>query len=104
MYQSHGYKGSWLGQRAKAFGIPWQAVFHGFTWENPLVRLYHALDVRWLRHADEVIAVSRPFEQTLLTKGISPARLRWNSQRHLRTGPGSNRLGRRFALTVARRG
>lgn len=77
LFQSHGYKGSLLARLAQRRGIPWQAVFHGFTWENPLVRLYHALDVRWLRRADEVVAVSRPFARVLAGRGIAPQRLRW---------------------------
>jgi glycosyltransferase involved in cell wall biosynthesis len=77
LYQSHGYKGSLLGRRARRMGVPWQAVFHGFTWENWRVRLYHWLDVRWLRGADEVVAVSRGFEHRLAADGVSPARLRW---------------------------
>ncbi len=77
IYQSHGYKGSLLGLRARRQGIAWQALFHGFTWENWRVRLYHRLDVRWLRRADEVIAVSRAFSATLAREGVDPARLRW---------------------------
>ena len=77
IYQSHGYKGSYLGRIARGRGIPWQAIFHGFTWENWRVRLYHALDVRWLRQADEVVAVSRDFENRLNRRGVPGARLRW---------------------------
>ena len=33
--------------------------------------------VRWLREADEVIAVSRLFEKVLAQKGIKQERLRW---------------------------
>ncbi|MCE5230323.1 glycosyltransferase [bacterium] len=77
VYQSHGYKGSFLGRFAQRRGVKWQAVFHGFTWENPLVRLYHALDVRWLRKADGVIVVARSFGRELERRGVDPARIVW---------------------------
>lgn len=77
VYQSHGYKGSALGRVAQSAGVPWQAVFHGFTWENWKVRLYHRLDVRWLRRADEVITVSREFEERLRRGGVPAGRLHW---------------------------
>jgi glycosyltransferase involved in cell wall biosynthesis len=77
LYQSHGYKGSLLAREARRRGIAWQAVFHGFTWENWRVRLYHWLDVRWLRLADEVVAVSRGFERHLGEAGVARDRLRW---------------------------
>lgn len=77
VYQSHGYKGSLLGRVAQRKGVAWQAIFHGFTWENPLVRLYHALDVRWLRKADGVIVVSRAFGRELERRGVDPARMHW---------------------------
>jgi glycosyltransferase involved in cell wall biosynthesis len=77
VYQSHGYKGSMLGKFARRAGVAWQAVFHGFTWENWKVRLYHWLDVRWLRRAHEVIAVSRPFIEALAKGGVRRERLRW---------------------------
>lgn len=77
VYQSHGYKGSMFGLTAQRRGVPWQAVFHGFTWENWKVRLYHALDVRWMRRADEVVVVSRAFGEALAARGVPPQRLRW---------------------------
>lgn len=77
VYQSHGYKGSMLGRVAQRKGVTWQAIFHGFTWENPLVRIYHALDVRWLKKADSVIVVSRAFGGELERRGVDPARIRW---------------------------
>ncbi len=77
VYQSHGYKGSLLGLTARRRGVPWQVVFHGFTWENWRVRFYHALDVRWLCRADEVIVVSPEFGRRLAAKGVGPSRIRW---------------------------
>lgn len=77
IYQSHGYKGSMLGRSAQRLGLAWQAVFHGFTWENWRVRLYHGLDVRWLRRADEVVVVSRAFGRILQGRGVPAERLRW---------------------------
>jgi len=77
LYQSHGYKGSFLGCRARRGALRWQAVFHGFTWENWRVRLYHALDARWLRRADEVVVVSRPFGRELARRGVQTDRIRW---------------------------
>lgn len=77
IYQSHGYKGSLLGLVARRRAIPWQAVFHGFTWENWRVRLYHALDARWMRQADEVVVVARSFAVALARKGVAESRLRW---------------------------
>ena len=98
LYQSHGYKGSLLGLKAQRWGVPWQAIFHGFTWENWRVRLYHALDVRWLRRADEVVVVSRPFGRILESRGVSPQRLRWVpnaiSEAGLRATRGSENLRR----------
>ncbi|MCL5268970.1 MAG: glycosyltransferase, partial [bacterium] len=77
LYQSHGYKGSVFGRIARRQGVAWQAIFHGFTWENWRVRLYHALDVRLMRGAGEVVVVSRAFEKELARRGIDPRRLRW---------------------------
>lgn len=77
VYQSHGYKGSMLGLIARRRGIPWQAIFHGFTWENWLVRIYHALDVRWLRRADEVVVVARSIAKVLADRGVKRERMRW---------------------------
>ncbi len=77
IYQSHGYKGSMFGALARRRGARWQAIFHGFTWENRLVRLYHWLDMRWLRGADEVIVVSPAFGRELARRGIDRARLRF---------------------------
>jgi glycosyltransferase involved in cell wall biosynthesis len=77
LYQSHGYKGSLLGPRAQRLGAAWQAVFHGFTRENRLVRLYHRLDARWLRRADEVIVVARPFADLLAARGVPRQRMTW---------------------------
>lgn len=77
IYQSHGYKGSMLGRMAQRRGARWQAMFHGFTWESRLMRLYHRLDVRWLRRADEVIVVARSFGRELARRGVDPGRIRW---------------------------
>jgi glycosyltransferase involved in cell wall biosynthesis len=77
LYQSHDYKGSVMAHYARRAGVPWQAVFHGYTWENPRVRFYHWLNRRWLRRADEVVTVSRPFAWDLRLAGIAPERLRW---------------------------
>jgi glycosyltransferase involved in cell wall biosynthesis len=76
LYQSHDYKGSVMARYARRAGIPWQAIFHGYTWENPRVRFYHWLNRRWLRRADEVVTVSRPFVWDLRLAGVAPDRLR----------------------------
>lgn len=77
LYQSHGYKGSLLGRTVRRRGISWQAIFHGFTWENWKVRFYHWLDVNWLRGADEVVVVSRAFGNHLAERGIPREKIRW---------------------------
>ncbi len=94
-YQSHGYKGSVLGLVARRMGLPWQAIFHGFTWENLIVRLYHALDVFLMRWAGEAVAVSRPFACMLNARGIRGERIRWipnaiSEQSLRRTDSGEN--------------
>lgn len=100
VYVSNGYKGSVLGVVAHRHGVCWQAIFHGFTWENRLVRCYHALDVRLMRNADEVVAVSPAFERALARRGVPTERLRWVpnaiSARRLETTRSQNDLRRHW--------
>ena len=57
--QTHGYKPNVIGLfLARALGVPWVAVTHGWTNENRKMRLYTALD-RWLmRFPDVAVGVS----------------------------------------------
>jgi glycosyltransferase involved in cell wall biosynthesis len=59
--QTHGYKAHVLGYLLrKRLRVPWIAFSHGWTSENIKVRLYNALG-RWcMKHADTIVAVSKP--------------------------------------------
>jgi glycosyltransferase involved in cell wall biosynthesis len=55
---------------------PWVAFHHCYTWPNRKMRLYNQLD-RWsLRAARQVLTVSGPFRDELVSRGVSPHRIK----------------------------
>ncbi|MBK9408436.1 MAG: glycosyltransferase [Gemmatimonadetes bacterium] len=61
--QTHGYRPSAIVRSLRALGWyagGWVGFYHGATAEDWKVRLYHALDLRLLRSADQVVVMSRP--------------------------------------------
>lgn len=59
LLQTHNYRNNVLARISRRrFRCPWIAFFHGVTWENLKVRMYHRLD-RWaMAKADQVVTVS----------------------------------------------
>jgi glycosyltransferase involved in cell wall biosynthesis len=63
---THGYKPNVLGFfAAKLCGIPTIAISRGWTWENRKIRFFEALDRRFLRYVDHVVAVSAGQEKKI---------------------------------------
>ncbi len=60
--QTHSYKASVIGallsSRMRRAGMRWVAYLHGTTRENLKVRVYYALELRAVRRADGIVAVS----------------------------------------------
>ncbi len=73
---THGYRSDVLaGSAARAAGVPTLTTVHGFTggdWKN---RFYEAVQLRAFRRADAVVAVSRPLESLLRSRGVPARRL-----------------------------
>lgn len=71
---THGYRADVVGGlAARRLGIPWISTAHGFTGGGARARLYEWLQVRMLRHAHRVLAVSRPIRERLVGEGVDPA-------------------------------
>jgi glycosyltransferase involved in cell wall biosynthesis len=67
----HGYKADLLGRlAARAAGIPVVAVSHGWTGENPKVRLYERLDRFCLRRMDVLVGVSHAQVDKIRRAGV----------------------------------
>lgn len=68
---THGYKPNVLGFfAAKLCGIPTIAISRGWTWESRKIRFYEALDRRFLRYVDHVVAVSAGQQEKILRCGV----------------------------------
>lgn len=68
---THGYKPNVLGFfAAKLCGIPTIAISRGWTWESRKIRFYEALDRRFLRYVDHVVAVSAGQQEKILSCGV----------------------------------
>jgi glycosyltransferase involved in cell wall biosynthesis len=73
---THGYRADLLGGlAARRRGVPWVSTTHGFTGGDLKNRLYEWLQVRALRRADAVIAVSDPIRNRLRDAGIAVDRI-----------------------------
>jgi glycosyltransferase involved in cell wall biosynthesis len=73
---THGYRADLLGGlAARRRGVPWMSTTHGFTGGDLKNRLYEWLQVRALRRADAVIAVSAPIRNRLADAGIAVDRI-----------------------------
>lgn len=71
MLCTHGYKPNVLGFcAARMCGIPTIAISRGWTWESTKIRLYEALDRRFLRMVDHVVAVSAGQQDKILACGV----------------------------------
>ncbi len=74
---THHYKANVLGTLAATrVGIPKVSVSRGWTGENRKVRFYEWLDKRFLRFADEIVAVSEGQRAKILALGVDPRRVR----------------------------
>lgn len=68
---THGYKPNILGfLAAKLGGIPTVAISRGWTWESPKIRFYEALDRRFLRYVNYVVAVSAGQQEKIVASGV----------------------------------
>ena len=73
---THGYKPNIVGFfSAKLCGVPTIAISRGWTWENPKIRLYEALDRRFLRYGSHVVAVSAGQQEKILACGVPQQRV-----------------------------
>ena len=69
---THGYKPNVVGFfAAKLCSVPTVAVSRGWTWENRKIRIYEAVDRRFLRYVDHVVAVSAGQEKKILDCGVA---------------------------------
>lgn len=80
LLQTHSYKanviGALLSSRMRREGIRWVAYLHGTTNENMKVRLYYALELWAVRHADGIVPVSEAIGRVVAARlGRSRARL-----------------------------
>lgn len=72
---THGYRADIIGGlAARRAQIPWIATAHGFVGGGVRARLYEWLQVRLLRRATRVIAVSRPVRERLIRAGVREER------------------------------
>ncbi len=68
---THGYKPNILGFFAsKMCGVPAIAISRGWTWENPKIRFYEALDRRFLRYVNHIVAVSGGQQEKIIACGV----------------------------------
>ena len=68
---THGYKPNILGFfAAKLCAVPTIAISRGWTWENRKIRCFEALDRRFLRYANHVVAVSAGQQEKILDCGV----------------------------------
>ncbi|MHB8773321.1 MAG: glycosyltransferase [Syntrophales bacterium] len=73
---THGYKSNVVGRIAtRIAGIPMIALSRGWTGENRKIRLYEALDKRFLHLADHVVAVSGGQREKILALGVPELRV-----------------------------
>jgi len=69
---THGYKPNVLGFfAAKLAGTPTIAISRGWTWESTKIQFYEAIDRRFLRISDHVVAVSVGQQVKILACGVS---------------------------------
>jgi glycosyltransferase involved in cell wall biosynthesis len=74
---THGYRPDVLDSPvARALGIATVSTVHGFTGNGPRNRFYEWLQRRSLRHADAVVAVSRPQVDDLARSSVPRDRIR----------------------------
>ena len=74
---THGYRADIVGTiAARRAGVPTVSTAHGFIGGGMRARMYEKLQCRVLRHADAVIAVSRPLVQRLVAEGVRRERVR----------------------------
>lgn len=73
---THGYRADVIaGAVARAHHVPTVSTVHGFTGNGRQTRVYEAVQCIALRHADAVIAVSRPLVHRLERAGVPRARI-----------------------------
>lgn len=73
---THGYKPNILGCMAAALTRKANiAVSRGWTWENPRIKFYEAMDRRFLRLCNHVVAVSLGQQEKILASGVRPEKV-----------------------------
>lgn len=73
---THGYRADVIaGAVARAYRIPTVSTVHGFTGGGIKIRLWERVQCFALRHADAVIAVSRPLVDRLVRAGVPRTRI-----------------------------
>ena len=71
LIQTHAYKSNVIGFLLKVLcGLPWIGFAHGYTDDNPKVRIYNRIDRAVLRYADRVVAVSHAMKTLLIKHGL----------------------------------
>ena len=71
LVQTHGYKSNIIGFFMKlVFEFSWIGFAHGYTSDNKKMEFYNQLDVRVLRFADKVVAVSDRMKVLLNENGV----------------------------------
>lgn len=74
---THGYHADVVGiMAASGLGRPVVSTAHGFAGGSARNRLYEWIDRRCLRHAETVVAVSKPLVERLARSGVDRARIR----------------------------
>ena len=73
---THGYHADVVGiLAASGLGRPVVSTAHGFAGGSTRNQVYEWIDRRFLRRADEVVAVSRPLVERLVRSGVDRARI-----------------------------
>jgi glycosyltransferase involved in cell wall biosynthesis len=74
--QTHGYKPNVIGFFLKMIlGMPWLAFAHGYTDDNPKIRVYNRIDQFLLQYANKVVAVSQATKCFLTGKGVPASKI-----------------------------
>lgn len=98
---SHGYRTDILDLPvARAAGIPTVTTLHGFTGGDWKLRMYERLQLRSVRAASAVVAVSRGVELRLTERNVPSSRLHLIRNAHAASTPLASRAEARQALGI----
>ncbi len=100
---SHGYHTDILTLPvARVAGIPTVSTLHGFIGGDMKLRLYEWLQMRSVRNAGAVVAVSRGVEARLRARGVAQSKLHLIRNANSRSAPMMSRAAAREALGIPR--